>query len=1118
MMEDTYAAHYAHGAQGNPNRNYSRRLTRIGWRDLIITATRSARPVREMADYTTGLSEGAYHADNLQAILYFYNIRGKMFEFESDMDSVQMQVEGFLNMTGRPQLGNVRREYGAFKSVINIAARIYKNLVINLQRQRCFYTVSLNYTTANETAGTATLTCMSHLRAENNLVATEVLYLAMRIAKVLRDQVTYDINSDGHAVLNTISVRIPAGSGFGAMTHSVRGGITVDDFWNLTEHMDDTSAKASFDGLRRYLMVNRRQLASPSTTMNCLVSAMLMARDQMLYPTDPRDAHNFSQKASKIMTKLHIEDDTDVDRTLYDIVDGFAQHELHEGYSVAVHNMFGDVVYVVDGKSFKHAALPKSARKHIRILVFAGHALALVDINLKLGDIEDIPREYYENIKTTEQRRRDLESRLRKRNVDYEETYPTLNFGVYDIETLGDDVTPYAIGWKSEITEDTSVMIKYGLNTCIKAFFDWIYENCKEYYVFYAHNGGKFDLPLLMNYLFGAQGRFKIISMLMHSGRVISAKVLLVKSHPGPCNAKKIVVEFRDSFAMIPASQEKIAKSMSIQTQKGHMNHDIINADNVDDQWRSQNIRQYLYQDVQGLYEILYSFNAECAMIFGFSPLLNCLATSGISRIFFLSSHSRYNSTMTPLCRLTKEEGDQNKEAYHGGISDTLQVCEYPSQEKIQESMETHHSNLTYGDIVSLYPYMMQFLLPFGPPHTILVTERNFVDFFGFLHVKVRGGRIDKFNCIYIKDEVAGLIAPHFEVWTDVYIFSEELRFAYVNREFFRYEFIFGEGQRFSAGNVLKKTSAELFQFKAQEKKGTVGYMVKKLVLNALYGCPATRREGTVVDVTENPRQLLKYFWTGALKEVRVHKSFIMYKAHKEIDVSFRYVPLSTAIAAYGRAYMNRIRMKIEIAGGTTFQIDTDGLVTDLTVDQLKAAGVNWGFHWGGMCHDLAEKKEDTIEIIAGVFIAPKVYALKGYVNGEYFEIVKCKGFPKRKWLRRVVEGDMVTFEGSSEEGTYKLGYDDIKHLLTGKIAYEQLRFVGGQRMWMMERPQLKRKIAKVVITGNINKGIVDPLTGLVYNLCVYLHFWTVLYAMSVNWACSGAKLYLTGLYVVIDV
>jgi hypothetical protein len=1068
MIEMAYQQHMNIG-QGNLRDagGFTRRLTRIGWKQHILTAVRSAASINTQTNYANGLNDGVYESAALNAVLFMYNITSKTMSFSPNLSSVQDTVDAFMSMTGRAELGNVRKEFAGFKAIIRIAARIYKNLVINMRRQRCFFHLKLSYMTANETHGSSKLACLVKLKANENIIAAEVLYLAIRIAKMLKDTIQYDDNIEGHAILNNVFIRIVAGSGFAAMTHSVRGGISVDDFYAYTSRMDDPAVIASFKGMKRLLDENNRRLASPNTKLNCLLSALFMARDQIMYPSNElQGLHNFVSKVSALKSKIY-RLEMNPEEALFDMIDGFAEHALYVGYTIKVHNMFYETFYMADGKSTDERTIPVSKKKHIHIMLFAGHALAIIR-----KESADLQRRVIRNVFhakcTIEQRR--LNSNLRGMGQDILVEEP-LAYGVYDIETLciqdtlGDEVVAYMIGWKSEITANHNVMICEGLRTCIVKFFDWLYKNCSKYYVFYAHNGGKFDIAVMMNYIFSDQKRFKLIRILMQNGRVISLKLLLIRSHVPGVMPIKTVIEFRDSYAMISASQDKIGKSMNIKTLKSSMNHDIINEHNYREQIDIQNITKYLYKDVQGLWEILHHFDSAGKGAFGFSPLLNCLTTSSIARLLFLSRF--YDSSEMPLIELTKEEDELNRLAYHGGISETLVVG---------EQIKT----LTYGDIKSLYPYMMQFPLPYGRGWPMKVNEANFKRFFGFLWVQFRGGRKKMFNPLYVKRPGRGLFGGVAKEWTKIYIFSEELRFAYENREFFNYEFIFLEGNCYSKGPVLKEASKVLFNLKAQQTKGTALYEFYKLVINSLYGFPAAKREGVSVDVTENPRVLLKHFWTGCLQQVRTHKSFYMYKALQYIDISFRYVPIGTAITAYGRAFMNRIRMQIELAGGSTYQIDTDGLVTDLSPEELMAAGVDWGYHWGGLCHDLAGEDDDIV-ITSGVFIAPKIYALKGFINGEPFEVCKFKGFPKGRWDNKEMINDTLTYSGRSPNGTQVLDYDAILHLLKGPIAYEQLRFIGGSSMWMMQVPTLVRKLAVVVISGVINKGTVDT-DGVVIN------------------------------------
>ena len=1068
MVDRTYTEHANLLTGFGLTPNFVKKIVSAGWRNLIITETKAAKMLPPVTHYREGANMGAHTAWVLGVVMMLYNVKSKRYSFDPHLDSVQETTGLFLRLVSRATLGNTRSEYSSFKEMIHIAAIIYKNLVVNLSRQRCMFTTRVEYITQNQEPGAATFSSLVKLKANTNIVATEVLFLAMRLAKLLADKLRYDINAEGHSTVTKISFSINAGAAFGTMSHSVRGSMGADEFFNLTNHLDDPAHVASFEALKRKLSSWGKVLMSPKSIKNCVLAALYMSRDQHPYPTEARELRRFITKLSQAKAAFQIPDDTQND-VLLEIVDQFASNRLHERNTIVVLNMFGDAVHVANGGATTEASRSASAKEHVRILIFAGHAFALVD---KRKAVQMIGKtRVYRPRQTVEQR---IE-RETARHVGTQLT-PKLPYSVYDIETLGESARAYMLGFRYSLDHNPRVRIATGLDDCVEAFFEWIYYNIEDYHVFYAHNGGKFDIAVMMKYIFGPQEKFKLIDMLVHNGRTITLKVLFIKSRNVRAASKKVVVEFRDSYPMLPGSQRALAKSFGIGiTQKGEMNHDIITEENYMTQIDKQSIHEYLRRDVQGLYDIMQAFDSSFEAAVGFGPWRNGLTVSGLARLKFLAYY--YNMSVTPIREQTKEEDEQTRKALHGGISACDHVCEYPPH-------ENHENVLTYGDIKSLYPYMMKNVLPYEAIGWEPVTEESFGGFFGFLNVEVRGGREDKFNSIYINHETAGLIAPKFENWHSVYIFSEELRHAYDNREFYQYEFRFSDGLRYKSAFVLRKIATDLFKLKNAQKKGTVLYEVYKLLLNSLYGFSISKREGIGVSVTENARELLKYFWTGDLQEVRAHKKFYMYKSNKFIDISFRYAPLGTAITGYARAYMNSIRMKIAKAGGETFQIDTDGLVTNLSVPELIAAGVDWGFHWGGLCHDLAKKPEDVVVITNGVFIAPKIYALKGTINGQPFEVAKCKGFPKRMWHKRTVTGDDVVYSDSSPGGTMQLGYDDIRWLLHGRIGCEVLRFVGGVRMWMMEVPTLKKETAVVMTSGIINKGTVGE-NGYVHNLVI---------------------------------
>tara|TARA_R110002072_G_scaffold302304_1_gene484656 strand:+ start:169 stop:4098 length:3930 start_codon:yes stop_codon:yes gene_type:complete len=123
---------------------------------------------------------------------------------------------------------------------------------------------------------------------------------------------------------------------------------------------------------------------------------------------------------------------------------------------------------------------------------------------------------------------------------------------------------------------------------------------------FWAHNGGKFDLPLLMReVLFNFEGaRIEGERCTILGGRWIGFQALLLDGGHGESR-----IYFRDSFAVLTGALDKLCKDYRVPHQKlGDVDHDAITLDN----WHTfPKLKPYLTHDCLGLLELLDRFGAE---------------------------------------------------------------------------------------------------------------------------------------------------------------------------------------------------------------------------------------------------------------------------------------------------------------------------------------------------------------------------------------------------------------------------------------------------------------------------------------------------------------------------
>lgn len=200
-------------------------------------------------------------------------------------------------------------------------------------------------------------------------------------------------------------------------------------------------------------------------------------------------------------------------------------------------------------------------------------------------------------------------------------------FVAWDIEATTDETgafRPYAVGlsWyadcfdardaqKSAVSYQDGGRMQWhadfwGLD-CLNQFLSFVDTHSEAFdgAYFYAHNGGKFDLPLLLQALVEDESRYRVVSdrATMSNGRWLNLTLQFT--------ANEKVIHFRDSIALIPGSLAKLCKDYSTPHQKlvETVSHEDINLDN----WEvhKDDIRKYLAHDCLGLLELLSRYDTE---------------------------------------------------------------------------------------------------------------------------------------------------------------------------------------------------------------------------------------------------------------------------------------------------------------------------------------------------------------------------------------------------------------------------------------------------------------------------------------------------------------------------
>lgn len=497
-----------------------------------------------------------------------------------------------------------------------------------------------------------------------------------------------------------------------------------------------------------------------------------------------------------------------------------------------------------------------------------------------------------------------------------------MHIAVFDIEAkVGErKIEPFLLGFYNG-----SFYLLFEGENCVKEFCDYLLKNIGVYskYKIFAHSGGTFDFAFLIEE-FEKNPKVEINAYCLNS-RVFYLSV----------KYRNRTLKFYDSFAILPLSLEKLTHEFGVEHRKLEIDRERIYDIYLEN---PRIVKEYLYNDVMGLFEVLDKFYNVLKEVGG--ELRKTIAS--ISH-FILSKYLKEKG-------IKIERVDKFRGAYFGGRV---------------EVFKRYGTDLYYYDFNSLYPSVMAF-----NPYPITIPKEEKPQYWedydvGFVYAKVKV----KEDCyipplpyklndklIFPVGEFSGLfVLPEFKNAVEHDLLEDyKIYWLYVSES----EFIF------------KDFILELYKrrLKAKEEGNKVLDLVFKLIMNSSYGKFAEREvKEKLVKVSEENLELLYiyplYFGDFILKKEYVKLNFIN-------------VPIASHITAYARIQLFNTMFDLHKKGYEIYYCDTDSIITNAKLPSSKELG----------------KLKLEYKIKEGVFYAPKLYALR-LENGE--EIVKAKGFAK---------------------------------------------------------------------------------------------------------------------------
>ncbi len=584
--------------------------------------------------------------------------------------------------------------------------------------------------------------------------------------------------------------------------------------------------------------------------------------------------------------------------------------------------------------------------------------------------------------------------------------------------------------WIVENSEKLNYISFWG-DDCIKQWETWFFERFEAFkgYTAYLHNGGKFDLPLMLEKCFVDSTCFNINTekCFESNGSWISFEV----TH---CKNKNWLLRFRDSYRLLSVSLAKITKDCGVKHQKltELVDHNDINQYT----WKihQSKIDLYLKHDCCGLLEVIEQMR-DVTWENDRIDLTKCLTNASLAKAVLFKKY--YNPSSCPLYALSDKIDSYIRKGYNGGRVEVYRMGHF--------SKHNGYSKIFYDDFTSLYPDVGRKVLPVGKPRRydftkdLSNTEAGFEytdghctklprKFFGFVNCEMRHRpdeieRIDKRLKLpmtaFYRDK--RLTFPILENWTlKEALFSEEIDYE-------RYDYKFQTGYRFDKGYLMRRFFNDGFANKKIAKsKGQHGLAhTHKIKINSGYGMMGMNtknRDGVVILGKGDPR-VVEYLEEGKLQGFDDKGKYTFARVIKDIGGNKHSVAVASAITSYARMKETTFMEAIMEHGGEVLYCDTDSVISTLNVhnceaimqrfkpdgtgnalgslksegDDLLTAQVRKGKITQKTLDRIREENAGNVPFTEVVITGLKQYAIKVKVDDQEFSINKLKGYQRKK-------------------------------------------------------------------------------------------------------------------------
>lgn len=637
-----------------------------------------------------------------------------------------------------------------------------------------------------------------------------------------------------------------------------------------------------------------------------------------------------------------------------------------------------------------------------------------------------------------------------------ENNFYNYKIAVWDIEASKDKnnkFVAYAVGFAFK-----NKYYSWWGSDCLIKFLDFLDTNFEllNGYTLYAHNGGKFDIPILLK-----DGLINYRKIVIDTDSVIDADNSFIGFG---LRKGEYLIKMKDSLKLLPSSLDKLTKEFDVKHKKltQSVNHELITLQNYNEYYFI--INKYLKNDCLGLLEILNKFSKNVFDSTGIN-ITECLTGATLSKKNYFKNYynKKYN---TPIYNLDKETDTFIRKSFVGGRNEAFKLGHIKGK-------------IYYYDFTSLYPSTGRLPLPYDKPEEIEIKENTLLTYdlvsnnFGFYEVQVRTKDFNKLPLHGIKDNNGHLIFPHFKNWTTINLFSQEIKQGLDINE---YKFI--KGIKFQSKAFLNEFFTDAFNKKqiAKENNNVALAQCFKIIANSGFGFWGTRTDKEGIKTFYNDQSgLIPIANENKLIDIETYGDYTFVKCEKELKTKDFNVSIASAIASYARCILYKAINDIKAKGGEVYYTDTDSILTNINI--LEYPDLVKKYKSGSELGSLKNECSEFVKSNVSEEVFTKQEEIDGNIYYDELIILGCKFYGLKKTLfnGQIVENNKLNGYKQSEN---KLSFQELEDLTTGKtteIKQKQNQFIKNSNL-SIELKTIVKKFKPQYTKGTIKNNNIIPL------------------------------------------